>query len=57
MLQLGVRRSGANVKRRSGGGGSNCSDGYRSLNDGDVVEYTVGSGGGGPNYAHPRHRG
>jgi hypothetical protein len=57
MLQLGVRRSGANVKRRSGGGGSNCSDGYRSLNDGDAVEYTVGSGGGGPNYAHPRHRG
>jgi hypothetical protein len=34
----------------------NSADGYRSLNDGDVVEYTVGSGGG-PNCAYPRHRG
>jgi hypothetical protein len=34
----------------------NSADGYRSLNDGDAVEYTVGSGGG-PNCAYPRHRG
>jgi hypothetical protein len=26
----------------------NYGDGYCSLNDGDAVEYTVGSGGGGP---------
>jgi hypothetical protein len=32
-------------------------NGYRSLNDGDAVEYTVGSGGGGPSCAHPRHGG
>jgi hypothetical protein len=35
----------------------NSADGYRSLNDGDAVEYIVGNGGGGPNCAHPRHRG
>jgi hypothetical protein len=47
----GSSSSGANVKRRrSGRGGPNCSDGYRSLNDSDAAE-------GGPNYAHPRHRG
>jgi hypothetical protein len=43
--------------RRSALGCCNCADGYRSLNNGDVVEYTVGSGVGGPNCAHPRHRG
>jgi hypothetical protein len=30
--------------RRSVPGCCNCADGYRSLNDGDAVEYTVGSG-------------
>jgi hypothetical protein len=50
----GSGSSGANVKRRhSGGGGPNCTDGYHSLNDGDVVEYTIDSGEGGPNYARP----
>jgi hypothetical protein len=54
----GSGSSGANVKRhRNGGGGPNCADGYHSLNDGDAIEYTVGSGGGGPNCAHPHHRG
>jgi hypothetical protein len=54
----GSGSSGANAKRcRSGGGGPHCSDGCHSLNDGDVVEYTIGSGRGGPNYARPRHRG
>jgi hypothetical protein len=54
----GSGSSGANVKRhRSGGGGPNCSDGYHSLNDDDAVEYTVGIGRGGPNYARLRHRG
>jgi hypothetical protein len=54
----GSDSSDTNVKRRrSGGGGPNCSDGYHSLNDGDVVEYTIGSGRGGPNCARPRHRG
>jgi hypothetical protein len=42
--------------RRSALGCCNCADGYRSLNDSDAVEYTVGSGGGGPNCAHPLHR-
>jgi hypothetical protein len=52
----GSGSSGANAKRRrSGGGGPNCSDGYHSLNDGDAVEYTVGSGRRGPNCARPRH--
>jgi hypothetical protein len=50
----GSGSSGANVKRhRSGGGGPNCSDGYRRLNDGDAIEYTIGSGGGGPNAPTP----
>jgi hypothetical protein len=54
----GSGSSDANVKRRrSGGGGPNCTDGYHNLNDGDAVEYTVGSGGGGPNCAHPRIEG
>jgi hypothetical protein len=54
----GSSNSGTYVKRRrNGGGGPNCADGYRSLNDGDAVEYTIGSGGGGPNCAHPRHQG
>jgi hypothetical protein len=54
----GSGSGGANVKRRhNGGGGTNCSDGYHSLNDGDAVEYTVSSGRGGPNCARPRHRG
>jgi hypothetical protein len=44
-------------RRRSAPGCCNCADGYRNLNDGDAVEYTVGSGGGGPNCAHPHHRG
>jgi hypothetical protein len=35
----------------------NSADGYRSLNDGDVVEYTIDNGGGGPNCAYPRHQG
>jgi hypothetical protein len=30
---------------------------YRSLNDGDTVEYTVGSSGGGPICAHSYRRG
>jgi hypothetical protein len=39
--------------RWSAPGCCNSADGYRSLNDGDVVEYAVGSGGGGPNCAYP----
>jgi hypothetical protein len=39
---------GANTKWcRSGGGGPYCPDGCHSLNDGDAIEYTVGSGRGG----------
>jgi hypothetical protein len=50
----GSGSSGANVKRRrSGGRGPHCSDSCRSLNDGDAIEYTVGSGRGGPNCARP----
>jgi hypothetical protein len=43
--------------RQSAPGCCNCADGYRSLNDGDAVEYTIDNGGGGPNCAHPRHQG
>jgi hypothetical protein len=43
--------------RRSTPGCCNSADGYRNLNYGDVIEYTVGSGGGGPNCAYPHHRG
>jgi hypothetical protein len=54
----GSGSSGTNAKRcRSGGGGPHCSGGCHSLNDGDAVEYTVGSGRGGHNYACPCHRG
>jgi hypothetical protein len=38
-------------------GRCNCTDGYHSLNDGDTVEYTVGSGRGGPGCAYPYCRG
>jgi cold shock CspA family protein len=38
-------------------GRCNCADGYLSLNDGDAIEYTVGSGRGGPSCARPRHEG
>eukprot|EP00267_Zea_mays_P045953 XP_020398288.1 atherin-like [Zea mays] len=44
-------------RRRSALSCCNCTDDYRSPNDGDVVEYTIGSSGGGPNYAYPHHRG
>jgi hypothetical protein len=54
----GSDSGGANAEQHcSGGGGPNCPDGYRSPNDGDVIEYTVGSGRGGHNCAQPRHRG
>jgi hypothetical protein len=44
--------SGANTKWcRSGGGGPHCPDGCLSLSDGDAVEYTIGSGRGGPSRA------
>jgi hypothetical protein len=50
--------SGANAKRcRSIRGGPHCPDGCHSLNDGDDVEYTVGSGRGDPSCARRRHRG
>jgi hypothetical protein len=50
----GSGSNGANVKRRcSGGGGPLCTDGCHSLNDGDAVEYTVGSSKGGSNCARP----
>jgi hypothetical protein len=53
----GSGSGGANAKRHHSGGGSpNCPD-CRSLNNGDAVEYIVGSGRGGPNCARPRHRG
>jgi hypothetical protein len=52
----GSSRSGANAKWcRSGGGGPHCTGGYHSLNDSNVIEYTVGSSRGGPNCARPRH--
>jgi hypothetical protein len=52
----GSGSSGANIKRRRSGRGDHiCTNGYYSLNDGDVVEYTVDNGRGGPNCAHPRH--
>jgi hypothetical protein len=55
-FRWGSGSSAANAKRcRSGGGGPHCSDGCHSLNDDDAVEYTVGSGRGGPSCAHPRH--
>jgi hypothetical protein len=44
-------------RRRSAPGCCNYADGYRSPNDGDAIEYTVGSGGGGPNCTYPHHRG
>jgi hypothetical protein len=48
--------SGANTKRcRSGRGGPHYPDGCHSLNDDDVVEYTVNSGKGDPSYARRRH--
>jgi hypothetical protein len=43
--------------RWSAPGCCNYADGYRSLNDGVAVEYTISNSGGGPNFAHPRHRG
>jgi hypothetical protein len=43
--------------RRSASGRCNYADGCLSLNDGDVVEYAVGSDGGGPNCARLHHRG
>jgi hypothetical protein len=50
--------SGANTRRcRSDGGGPHCPDGCHSLNDGDVVDYTVGSGRGGPSRARRHYRG
>jgi hypothetical protein len=52
------RRAAPKVKRRRSGVGSpHYSDGCRSLNDGDAIEYTVGSGREGPNYARPHHQG
>jgi hypothetical protein len=49
---------GANTKWcRSDGGGPYCPDGCHSLNDGDAVEYTVGSGRGGRSCACRRYRG
>jgi hypothetical protein len=38
-------------------GGPHSSDGCHNLNDGDVFEYTVGSGRGGPSCTRPHHRG
>jgi hypothetical protein len=53
----GFGYGGANTKWcHSGGGGPYCPDGFHSLNDGDAVEYTIGSGRGGCSCAR-RYRG
>jgi hypothetical protein len=55
---LGSCSSGTNTKRcHNGGGGPLCSDGCHSLNNGDAVKYTVGSGRLGPSCVRLRHQG
>jgi hypothetical protein len=50
--------SGANTKRcRSSRGGPHCPDGSHSLNNDDVVEYTIGSSRGDPSCARRHHQG
>jgi hypothetical protein len=53
----GCRRRDSAVRPPGSSCGSDCSDGFHSLNDGDAVEYTVGSGRGGHSCARRRYRG